>query len=41
MEYTIHTVKHDDSFYRLADRYNTSVKSIIDTHNQIAASDKQ
>lgn len=36
MEYTIHTVKDDDSFNRLAHRYNCSAKEILDTHNQTA-----
>lgn len=36
MEYTIHIVKHDDSFNRLAHRYNSSAKEIIETHNQTA-----
>ncbi len=36
MEYTIHIVKDDDSFNRLAHRYNSSAKEIIETHNQTA-----
>lgn len=34
MEYTIHTVKKDDSFNRLAHRYNCLAKEILDPHKQ-------
>lgn len=37
MEYTIHHVRDDDSFHRLAHRYNTSPDAIIETHNQTAS----
>lgn len=36
MEYTIHHAKPEDSFHRLAHRYNTTAQAILDTHNQIA-----
>lgn len=36
MEYTIHTVQPEDSFNRMATRYNTTIEEILNTHNQIA-----